>query len=133
MVDNVEFEVEMGNVGDGWKPILRRLYDELESLGWDGNVGQVKEKFGGLRVYLHDPEGKFAASIDRAEKESFQTCEVCGTKEGVDLRGKYWVKSLCVNCDAESRKKTYTIQPAGVGSVSVQVPGSGDGGESGPK
>lgn len=33
-------------VGKGWHPILRELFDQLFAIGWDGDVHQIKEKFG---------------------------------------------------------------------------------------
>jgi hypothetical protein len=69
------------------------------------DVGQVKEKFGGLRVYLdcsapdvvHD---RIQAAYDEADR----TCEDCGATEGVSRcvpRG--WIKTLCEPCAAAWR------------------------------
>lgn len=71
-----EFPDLFGNVEcgvsfpDEWYPVLRQLGRVLESLQAAGDsivVGQVKEKFGGLRVYLDEgPDAAFDV-IDLAE------------------------------------------------------------------
>ena len=80
-------------VGPGWKDIIVRLVDDLYALGWDGQVAQVKEKFGGLRFYLNS-EGtpEMSARIAAAEDESFVTSEFSG-KPG-KLRDTGWLKVL---------------------------------------
>ena len=80
-------------VGPGWKDIIVRLVDDLYALGWDGQVAQVKEKFGGLRFYLNS-EGtpEMFARIAEAEDESFVTSEFSG-KPG-ELRDTGWLKVL---------------------------------------
>ena len=56
---------------------------------------QIKEKFGGLRVYLAlagTPEMEKA--ISEAEAESFRTCDVCGKPgKGISIRG--WMLTRC--------------------------------------
>jgi len=39
-------------VNDGWLLLIKNLIDDLVKTGWDKNVCQVKEKFGGLRFYI---------------------------------------------------------------------------------
>ena len=81
------------HVGPGWKDIIVRLVDDLYALGWDGQVAQVKEKFGGLRFYLNSsytPE--MFARIAEAEDASFVTSEFSG-KPG-KLRDTGWLKVL---------------------------------------
>lgn len=93
---NVEFL--QGFVRAGWAPIIERLVTDLEALGWDGKVYQVKEKFGGLRFYIGDGSEEIYKRIDQASDESFKTCEVCGTTEGVTTEGRWWIETLCPSC-----------------------------------
>lgn len=80
------------DVGPGWKKIVQRLVDQANKEG--AVIGQVKEKFGGLRFYLDSPcSEKLSKMIDEAENESFATCEVCG--EPGSPGGKRWIKTLC--------------------------------------
>jgi len=93
--------------GEGWRPILDRLFEDLGKI-YEGakevpKVAQIKEKFGGLRVYL---EGVVTdAAFDRvckAEAESTRTCEKCGAPG--KIAGKGWLKCLCDPCRSENDK-----------------------------
>ena len=81
------------HVGPGWHDILTRLVDGLFELGWDGQVLQVKEKFGGLRFYVGSSSMAIHDRIQEAENEAAKTCEECGAP-GV-LRDGSWLKTLC--------------------------------------
>ena len=80
-------------INEGWYDLVKCLIGELIVIGWDKQVNQVKEKFGGLRFYVENlPEGAYEI-IDKYENLSYKTCETCG-KEGV-LRKGSWLKTLC--------------------------------------
>ena len=85
-------------VNAGWHGILDRLF---EKLGDDGvaAIGQVKEKFGGLRVYFKaSTDASAQAAVDEAELEAERTCEFCG-RVGKAATTKYgWVKTMCEEC-----------------------------------
>jgi hypothetical protein len=77
-------------VGKGWSKILDKLYDLKPRNVY---VMQVKEKYGGLRFYIGSADKEFFDAIDAAEKESFNTCEVCG--ELGKPRDLGWILTLC--------------------------------------
>ena len=78
----------------GWYPLIKNLIDELIRLGWDKQVTQVKEKFGGLRFYINGGSDEIYNKITEAEKLSHETCELCGKKG--ELRTKIrWFTTLC--------------------------------------
>jgi hypothetical protein len=78
----------------GWYPLIKNLIDELIKLGWDKQVTQVKEKFGGLRFYINGGSDEIYNKISEAEKLSYETCELCGNKG--ELRTKIrWFTTLC--------------------------------------
>jgi hypothetical protein len=78
----------------GWYPLIKNLIDELITLGWDKQVTQVKEKFGGLRFYINGGSDEMYNKITEAEKLSHETCELCGKKG--ELRTKIrWFTTLC--------------------------------------
>lgn len=85
-------------IGDGWFDIIYRLSKDLSCLELpdDFEVVEVKEKFGGLRFYGNYNLVEHYDRIDKAERESYRTCEVCG-KEGTP-REDGWVKTLCYEC-----------------------------------
>lgn len=84
-------------VGSGWSDIIDRLIDDLEKLGWNGRVAQVKEKFGELRFYIDEGTDSMFDRIEKATTESLRTCEDCGAPG--EIRGGGWLRTLCDNCD----------------------------------
>jgi hypothetical protein len=56
-------------VGNGWLGIIQRLFETLIKLGWNREVLQIKEKFGGLRIYLNDVPENYYHFIEQAEKD----------------------------------------------------------------
>lgn len=55
---------------------------------------QVKEKFGGLRIYYHGGDECIRAIVDIAELVSGQVCEVCG-RSGQVSQAKGWISIRC--------------------------------------
>jgi hypothetical protein len=91
-------------VSEGWAEILERLVNDLLRFGWNGEVLQIKEKFGGLRFYVDGATDEMWERICEATAESFRTCETCGTVGTVRHGG--W-KTLCDPClerDEESKR-----------------------------
>ena len=86
--------------GNGWFDILDKLCEKISKLDKDEDFRflQIKEKFGGLRVYVINGNEKIFGLISDAEDESLETCEHCGTKENVDQRNNGWIYTLCNNC-----------------------------------
>lgn len=92
---------------DGWGNIVRNVLkriSELTSPDMDDenypSVLQVKEKFGGLRLYASNTTEEMENEIGKAEKESCVTCESCG-KEGEIKSVRGWYKCLCEKCEIE--------------------------------
>ena len=96
------FELFGWEIKKGWHPLVKELIEELKTLGWDGHISQIKEKFGGLRFYIGSGNNAIFDAIDRAEHKSYHICEECG--EPGDLRGGGWLKTLC-DLHAEGRHK----------------------------
>jgi len=82
-------------VPDGWEGLIDRLLRDLITLGWqDGEIWQVKEKFGGLRFYIATGDELVQQRIREAEQESMTTCHECGSPgEQVAIRG--WLSIRC--------------------------------------
>jgi len=92
--------------GNGWFLLIKELIEDLLKLGWDGNLCQVKEKFGGLRFYIGSGSDEIHDKIINAEKESYNICEKCGN-EGKLRNDIGWYLTLCeehYNEKKESRK-----------------------------
>lgn len=86
-------------VGQGWWPLLSKMFKELKSEGWQGTLSQVKEKFGLLRVYLdsYDESDKWAQIVDRAESDSGRICEPCGAPAKCEWENG-WARTECQAC-----------------------------------
>jgi hypothetical protein len=97
--------------GNGWKEILTDLAETVERhnirLREKGlpvvEATQVKEKFGGLRVYTSHVDDFIDGAIEMAERACERTCEVCGSPGKIG--GKNWLSCLCNECREESEKK----------------------------
>ena len=101
---------DIGWLGHGWRPIVEGLLDELLKYEGQINIGQIKEKFGGLRVYIDMMEDAVDGDawdhpayglIGAAENRCFEVCEECGGVDDVlvePAEGHYWVKTMCSVC-----------------------------------
>ena len=80
--------------GNGWFPLIKDLIVDLIELGWDKQICQVKEKFGGLRFYINEGSDEIYKRIVRAEDDSYKICEVTG--DVGELRTDIgWYRTLC--------------------------------------
>ena len=57
---------------------------------------QIKEKYGGLRVYFSGGDQYVEGLVSMAESFSYQVCEVCGNKGQPNKVG--WITTLCDEC-----------------------------------
>lgn len=91
-------------VGPGWKSLLLTMFADLFSLGWDGRILQVKQKFGYLRCYLAESTEDIHKIVSNYTSLSGKTCEVCGAFGQVESIGGYYM-ALCENHYKEKREK----------------------------
>lgn len=87
---------------DGWYNIIdctccaikRFLIQNPTSIQFE--FDQIKEKFGGLRMYYKGGDYKdyIAGTIRLAENLSYKTCEVTGNKGNLCVKDR-WFKTLC--------------------------------------
>lgn len=85
----------LGSVGPGWEAIIRELWSHKTE---DVIVSQVKEKFGGLRVYYSSPADMlddFDAALDIAEDAAERTCDTCGAPGEIVKNSRGWLKCGC--------------------------------------
>lgn len=103
----------MLGVGAGWWKILLEGFDRIEAILKEVPdtfiaILQVKEKFGGLRVYTdlrrsngdrldwgehEELHNRVGIVIEEMEYKAAITCEMCG--EPGESRGGGWIKTLC--------------------------------------
>ncbi len=104
-------------IGNGWLGILQRLIETLITLGWKKEFLTVKEKFGGMSLFLSNiPKNGFHFIIE-AEKETHSVCEVCG-EPGEKRKIRNWIYTLCENHGDEkliiqNKGKTYLMRHLG--------------------
>lgn len=93
---------------DGWFDLILDMSEQLEKerlkliaenplLDQDAcHLVQIKEKYGGLAVYLNSYHAtyRFSQIIIRAENKSYTVCEVCGC-DGKLRSELSWIKTLC--------------------------------------
>ena len=90
-------------VRDGWIPLVQNLIEEAVEAGWDKQICQVKEKFGGLRFYINSASDEVFEIIRKYESLSYKTCEVCGEKG--ELRKGGWYSTLCEKHHIENQER----------------------------
>lgn len=86
-------ELALQSVGEGWASLVNEVFDRKESYGKPITISQVKEKYGGLRIYTNEFDDEFDQFLYDVEMRSFSICEDCG-KAG-QLRGGGWYRTLC--------------------------------------
>jgi len=86
---------------EGWFGIvssaLQCIEERLKRVGKleEFKLAQIKEKFGGLRIYADGySDEHIHGIIDMAEAMSYKTCEVTGRPGFLCKKGS-WVKTLC--------------------------------------
>jgi hypothetical protein len=81
--------------GPGWLPAIIPVLEICEAQGV--RVVQIKEKFGGLRIYANDAGNQAVRdAIREAETACWKICEECG--EPGTRRAGGWVRTLCDGC-----------------------------------
>ena len=90
-------------IGPGWYGLVKELIENAIAAGWDRQICQVKEKFGGLRFYINGAPEEVWALIREAEEKSYEICEECG--EPGELRQTGWYRTLCDKHNAERNNK----------------------------
>jgi hypothetical protein len=72
-------------------------------------ASQVKEKFGGLRFYVHAATDKHYSYISFAESMSYRTCEECGAPGKTYTDG--WHRTMCdIHAAMDGREEEYEYE-----------------------
>jgi len=62
----------------GWTTLVDRLISALLDAGWDAQLMQVKEKFGGLRFYtINQLDEDLQQLVQGFQQGSFRQCSLC--------------------------------------------------------
>lgn len=89
--------------GQGWKDLYQPIFDWIENYNNEHTddpiiIEQVKEKFGGLRFYVDRYPNELFELIRKAEHESYNVCEHCGTRKNVGVTVDGWYETKCLKC-----------------------------------
>jgi hypothetical protein len=97
---NIVHGVGYFSIGPGWYPFIHDMLLELEALKLSEypKLGQVKEKFGGLRWYTDEYSvEEYRDIVSKYEELSEEVCIACGSIDEVVMAG-YWIQPLCQEC-----------------------------------
>lgn len=141
-------ERNLGVDNKGWIEIVTRCFEGIkrhcdrEELPYP-RVAQIKQKFGGLRIYLHadqtSDDQMIPLFIETATVEADARCEMCGNCSRPQSVGA-WIANLCCFCaQAEARRQKrnlrkhplngnldHPLQCKSCGYIGQLVPGRGD-------
>jgi hypothetical protein len=99
--------------GKGWHPIIEEALNEIEKViekmpkkqknifKKSFEIFQVKQKLGGLRIYVNIYTNEIIEIISNAETKAEKTCEECG-KPGIIREIHHW---LFTSCDEHYNKR----------------------------
>lgn len=118
----------------GWYPLIEPIVKWVQKYNEEHPENerpiefmQIKEKWGGLRIYVNYGTKELYDMIEKAETDSYDVCEICGSREDVGEKYDGWYNTWCHKCTLErvklrnnpikfrrnSNKKTYLIHPDG--------------------
>jgi len=66
---------------------------------------QIKEKYGGLRIYFSGGDDYIMGVVSMAEEMSYKICEVCGNPGKPNKGG--WISTLCEHHREEQNNQVY--------------------------
>jgi hypothetical protein len=85
-------------VEPGWWSLIDRTLKKISVMGWDGEIFDVKEKFGQLDITIGHASEEIHAVLSDAWKESATICEMCGKPGHLGRRKSGWIKTFCDEC-----------------------------------
>ncbi len=104
--------------GNGWFPLIDLLCHKIQNYIDTYNrynkpearipqvvFLQVKEKFGGLRIYHKGGDAYCEGLISMAESISYSFCEICGTGGCLHVgHTSGWIQSVCKECSKRTKR-----------------------------
>lgn len=101
--------------GKGWWPLIEKVAAAIDSFNAARpdspvEVTQIKQKFGGLRIYHYNAPEDIRQLIDEAIEASWHTCERCGATEGVTTNLDGYRLTLCPECRKEIKARVIVKQ-----------------------
>lgn len=94
LVNYITEEEAVACVGRGWESLVRRVYNAKIGIGTPVGIIQVKEKWGGLRIYTDYYDEQLEPIIMEVGKQSYKVCEECGAP-GEPVKKGTWFRTRC--------------------------------------
>jgi hypothetical protein len=100
----VQIPARVHAVGPGWRQLLEHTHEQIRAVLPGYRLLDLKEKFGGLRVYVDRPTSSgdvLRTLIASAETVAERTCEFCGAPGRIRTRDDQqggWRKAVCGTC-----------------------------------
>lgn len=122
------FELFGVECNKGWYPLILPILEYIQKYNNSHEnskiyVDQVKEKWARLEIYVsfdNVPDNVVTETYDmirKAQEESLNVCEECGTKENVGMNMRGWYYVVCEDClkkqiqkDVDYYGKDYTYK-----------------------
>ena len=96
----------------GWKKLIRKgetlveEYNEKHPQDEPIKFTQIKEKWGGLRMYIDSYVPELIEKLEDIEIESYHTCMDCATNDNVKTIPTHgWYMTLCDECRKKEMKR----------------------------
>jgi hypothetical protein len=86
------------SVPNGWYSVVWECCSAIHEVAPETRIAQVKEKFGGLRIYLDtESTDEIDALIQLATYQCNETCQDCGKPGWLHRKGG-WLATRCEAC-----------------------------------
>ncbi len=101
--------------GKGWWPLIEKVAAATDSVNVAHpdspvEVSQIKQKFGGLRIYHYNAPEDIRQLIDKAIEASWHTCEKCGSTTGITTNLEGYKLTLCQECRKKIKARVIVKQ-----------------------
>jgi len=109
-IKEVPFPVLSCSVGNGWMSLVVKCLFDLAKLNLspDFSILQIKEKWGGLRIYTSYVTEEIEDVIQKYEILAEDTCEGCGAPGQLERVGGWW-SVYCEKCLADTLQKYKSV------------------------
>jgi len=125
--------VQRSDIGEGWWPTVEKALRCMEAVDPGFTVSQVKEKFGGLRLYVAGSEDSteeqrwtLRALASLAEQEAGNRCEECGAFPARNEPVYKWFRTLCPDHRAEAWIRAHERMNSPASEFPVSEPHEGE-------
>lgn len=94
----VKRKIHLWGTGNSVVQVENKIWYRIRQKLTKGQIiTDIKDKYATLRIYGFFGE-EIRKIIKEATKECSETCESCGSKNGVKTTGKGWIYNLCRSC-----------------------------------